>query len=1463
MKNIPYTLSFGIALVCVMFSTACDNNVDMPGIFTPVKNGYGKISIAFIQEESPARTTLPSMVFDKYAYTFTKEGETAGVEKTPDRDGYFLLEIGNYTVAVQAYTAAGDSYTLAASGVSEQFSVGPGINASVKVLLSGIDTGVGTFTYTITYPANVTALVTLQKWLESDIIPLDPITISSGNGITETLQLDAGSYLLTVIVMKPNSYAGTSEVVRIFSSLSTVYTKDFVNTDFIAGIPVTVNDYIISGAGEFTYDGAEKTVTITRKANASPGAITILYNGEETPPVNAGTYSVTFTVEEVGEYVMMAGALPAGTITINKANSSVSSWPTAQAITYGGTLSSSALSGGAGEPAGTFAWTNGAVIPNVINSGYDVTFTPNDAVNYNTLTKPIAITVYKAPGAAAAAPTGTAYGSTNSITIIAVTVPSGQTVEYAISTTDSVPATGWQTSTFFSNLTQGVTYYLFARSKENDNYYTGEASASLKESPGYTVTFNINGGTGTTPINRTVSPITGTTLPDSSGFSKGNYTFGGWNTSSTGNGTNYNAGSTYYPTGTITLYARWTYKVTFDINGGTGTVPAQQLVTGSFKLPDSSGFAKTGYTFGGWNLRADGKGANYNADSSFTVTYDITFYARWSSAVTFDINGGSGTAPDPQTVAPGSGITLPDGSGLSNNGYTFNGWNTRADGTGTNYAAGVSYTPAGNITLYANWKVIVSFTINGGTGTTPDPQTVAIGTGITLPDGSGLSRTGYTFTGWNTNADGTGTNYAAGSSYTPTENITLYAQWTSVVTFDINGGTGTTPAAQTAVIGSGITLPDESGLSRTGYTFSGWNTKADGTGTNYNAGSSYTPAGNITLYAQWTSVVTFDINSGTGTTPAAQSVVAGSRITLPNGTGLTKSGYLFKGWNTSADGTGTNYNAGSSYTPTGSITLYARWMYPTVTFNTNSGSGTPPAAQSAAAGSAITLPDGSGLSRTGYTFSGWNTNTSGTGTTYDADSLYTLTGDITLYAKWMYVVTFDINSGSGTTPAAQSVVPGSGITLPDGSGLTKSGYLFAGWTTNASGTGTNYAAGSTYTPTVNITLYANWKAPVVVTYNINGGSGTTPAQQTVASGISFTLPGGSGLTKSGYLFKGWNTSAEGTGTTYTSTYTPTGNITLYARWTYPTVTYSINGGSGTTPSSQSAAANTSITLASGSGLSRTDYTFSGWNTNTSGTGTNYAAGSSYTLTGDITLYAQWTRVTYTVTFNINGATSGTAPASMTVDSGGSITLPGNGGFSRTNYTFGGWNTGSAGNGTNYSAGSAYTPTGSITLYARWTAISVTEYTITYDINGGSGTTPAAQKVTAGNSVTLNNGSGFSRTGYLFASWYNNPSGTGTVYTAGSTYPFNTFSGNITLYARWVEAWTVTFMRGNSDDAGSPPPAMAVQKGGSISIPGRGTLTNGSRTFSGWSLSSSALTADYTSGNSYTPTANVNMYPVWK
>ena len=463
----------------------------------------------------------------------------------------------------------------------------------------------------------------------------------------------------------------------------------------------------------------------------------------------------------------------------------------------------------------------------------------------------------------------------------------------------------------------------------------------------------------------------------------------------------------------------------------------------------------------------------------FTACSDPTRVPTFT--VSFDLNGGiAASPPTPQVVDPGSSITLPGASGLSKSGYTFGGWNTRADGYGTHHSAGSTFTPQGNITLYARWvsAFIVTFGANGGTGTVP-AQAVGRGSSMILPNGEELSRSGFAFAGWNTRADGGGFNYEAGAVFTSTDNTNLFARWVPsvafTVTFSANGGVGTAPVPRTVNEGAAMTLPYGDGLSRHGFTFAGWNTNAAGTGSNFDAGAPFTPAGNMTLFARWNPVeiftVSFNTNGGTGAVPA-QAVGQGFGITLPSGDGISRPGHTFAGWNTNAAGTGLNFPAGATFTPTGNITLYARWVAAfTVSFNANGGTGVVPA-QAVGQGSSMILPSGDGLLRPGYAFVGWNTNATGAGVNHDAGSIFTPTGNLTLYARWatVFVPVTDI-TGVPTATSSGTPLALTGTVVPaDATNRTIAWSVQNAGTTGATITGSTLNTTGTGTVTVRATI---------------------------------------------------------------------------------------------------------------------------------------------------------------------------------------------------------------------------------------------------------------------------------------------------------------------------------------------------------------------------------------------------------
>ena len=350
-----------------------------------------------------------------------------------------------------------------------------------------------------------------------------------------------------------------------------------------------------------------------------------------------------------------------------------------------------------------------------------------------------------------------------------------------------------------------------------------------------------------------------------------------------------------------------------------------------------------------------------------------------------------------------------------------------------------------------------------------------------------------------------------------------------------------------------------------GSVFAGWNTRLDGTGISYADGASITPTTSFTLYAQWMDCYTvhYDANGGTGTM-ADQGIATNANANLTANT-FTREGYVFAGWNTVADGSGTAYTDGQSVrnlaAATETITLYAQWT-PTYTvhFDANGGTGTM-VDQTFVVGKSQAL-SANAFTREGYIFVCWNTQFEGDGTSYTdgrvVKNIAAAGKTVTLYAIWQpaYTVHFNANGGSGTM-ADQIHILGTWQSLTVNT-FTRTGYVFAGWNTEANGSGTAYTDGErvrwlTYTAGATVNLYAQWTPVYTVHFNANGGSGTM-ADQTFGIGLAQALTANV-FTREGYYFAGWNTQADGLGTTYADgasvtdlTTTANASVNLYAKW---------------------------------------------------------------------------------------------------------------------------------------------------------------------------------------------------------------------------------------------------------------------------------------------------------------------------
>jgi hypothetical protein len=142
-----------------------------------------------------------------------------------------------------------------------------------------------------------------------------------------------------------------------------------------------------------------------------------------------------------------------------------------------------------------------------------------------------------------------------------------------------------------------------------------------------------------------------------------------------------------------------------------------------------------------------------------------------------------------------------------------------------------------------------------------------------------------------------------------------------------------------------------------------------------------------------------------------------------------------------------------------------------------------------------------------------------------------------------------------------------------------------------------------------------------VTYDSRGGS-AVPSDYVVYSGETVDAP--DEPTWDGYNFGGWYPTAACDTTAITFPYILTATTTLYAKWTLSTLSYDTNGGSGAAPASVTQTVSSTVTVSDGSGISRTNYIFNGWNTAVDGSGTAYASGSTFTFAADTTMFAQWT-----------------------------------------------------------------------------------------------------------------------------------------------------------------------------------------------------------------------------------------------
>lgn len=444
-------------------------------------------------------------------------------------------------------------------------------------------------------------------------------------------------------------------------------------------------------------------------------------------------------------------------------------------------------------------------------------------------------------------------------------------------------------------------------------YYTASGAST------YTVTYDANGGTGYVPVDPNSPYNSGATVTvlDNIGtpisLSKSGYTFGGWHD---GNGTDYSAGDQFTISSNIILYASWvqTYNVTYDANGGSGTMNDinSPYASGATVTAKTNEFTYAGKAFVGWNAQANGNGAKYAEGANFTITGNKTLYAQWVSVECpyhkFSTDGyeNGETVTGAITISPSATITFSKASGTNVPKYYDNGAAVR---TYSNNTFTVSATSSN--TYITSIHLIFAY---GEDSNTITPNTGTYSNGLWTGDASSVIFSVGESTGHHRRILGI---EVCTSSYT----ITAQSNNNSYGTVSLSGTTITaTPADCYRIASPAYTVtPDNAAtVSQNDYEFT------------------VTPSSNCTVQINFEEISQYNVSFSTGSDYIAapldmRETSCGAGVILPTVTPC-RAKYSFVGWSETrisspSDNTGTCYPPNSTYYPTSDCSLYAVYMY--------------------------------------------------------------------------------------------------------------------------------------------------------------------------------------------------------------------------------------------------------------------------------------------------------------------------------------------------------------------------------------------------------------------------------------------------------------------------------------------------------------------------------------------------------
>ena len=820
----------------------------------------------------------------------------------------------------------------------------------------------------------------------------------------------------------------------------------------------------------------------------------------------------------------------------------------------------------------------------------------------------------------------------------------------------------------------------------------------------YTITYQTNGGT---LPNNTSTTFNAENIVTFATPTKRGYDFLGWKLQDEVN-LIYSTNGLFR---NITLVAYWDYTVyTIDYSLDDG-IPVSSLkytyiLCDSYTLPE---LTKDGYTFDGWfdddNFETANKVTGFEVGTignkyffaKFTIiNYTITY-------VTYDKNVNNSANTVSYTVLDNN-ITLQN---ITRTGYTFAGWYDGENFEAANKVTTISTQTKANITLYARWQIInysITYIADVETESYTKTYTVEDSIALTIPE-----LTGKTVSGWiDTN---NGNNIITTIPKGTTGDKILELSWeyiTYTITYVTNGGAFSVQEITTFNVDDSIEL---SIPEKTHYTFDGW--FAESTFENKATEIEKGTAENKTFYAKWTAItytISYQPNNGTLSGSEATSYTIENHVTfeIP-----TRTGYEFKGWFTTLNfESNTQIESTSELIPTlGTVKIYAKWqpINYSIIYNTNGGT------LSGSQKTTYTILDEFDFeipTKAGYEFNGWfTTSTFENGTDLNSISAGSI-NDIEIYANWQiinYSITYNTNDGtlSGSQKTTYTILDKFDFEIP-----TKAGYEFKGWFTTSNFETASKVECIEKGTFQNITLYAKWQlVNYSIIYNTNGGtlSGSQKTTYTIEDEFNFEIP-----TKAGYEFKGWFTTSTFEDETDLNSISAgsIGNIEIYAQWqiiyiiSYTTYDENVDN----------SANRTSFTIETETfnieDVSRTGYTFIGWFDSENFETANKIECIEKGTFQNITLYANWQIINYSITYNTNGGTlSGSQKTTYTILDEFDFEIP-----TKAGYEFNGWFTTSTfENGTDLNSISAGSING-IEIYANWQIIN---YSITYNTNDGT------------------------------------------------------------------------------------------------------------------------------------------------